>query len=466
MTGSRGADNYINERDGVLSVLLSVCEDQTFLDDALAKVLETGGWTDAGRRLITRLSKGTVERLIEMDLRIDVLSTVYVRKMHPVIRAILRFSMYSLFYMDHMPARAVVNEAVELTKLRAPRGLSGFVNGVLRSAVRQLEHESRTGTAARQDRVIRKPGTADSKKLWVRSASGYYSVPSWIIRMWVRDYGRELTGEMLEGLYRERGLTARVNQTKTTRDGLLDMWKDRGITCRPIGRAVAFSPDGPVDQMPGYTEGYFYVQDIGSMLAGELAPVAGGERVLDLCAAPGGKATHLAERLKTAARRAEKTEPEQTGSVLACDISPAKLPRMLENAERLGLEDIMSFQAADAAVYNPEWEESWEIVLADVPCSGLGVIGHKPDIKLRVKSEDIGELTGIQRSILENAARYVRPGGHLVYSTCTLCREENDRQIVRFLEDHPEMEEVTMTQLLPGIHDSDGFFMALLRKRQ
>ena len=255
MTGSRGADNYINERDGVLSVLLSVCEDQTFLDDALAKVLETGGWTDAGRRLITRLSKGTVERLIEMDLRIDVLSTVYVRKMHPVIRAILRFSMYSLFYMDHMPARAVVNEAVELTKLRAPKGLSGFVNGVLRSAVRQLEHESRTGTAARQDRVIRKPSTADSKKLWVRSASGYYSVLSWIIRMWVRDYGRELTGEMLEGLYRERGLTARVNQTKTTRDGLLDMWKDRGITCRPIGRAVAFSPDGPVDQMPGYTEG-------------------------------------------------------------------------------------------------------------------------------------------------------------------------------------------------------------------
>ena len=183
------------------------------------------------------------------------------------------------------------------------------------------------------------------------------------------------------------------------------------------------------------------------MLAGELAPVKKDDQVLDLCAAPGGKATQLAER---------------AGYVLACDLHEKKLPVMRENAERLGLSNI-DFLAADATEFNPDWESRWDVVLADVPCSGLGVIGHKPDIKLRLKKEDIGELVRLQRAILKNAVRYVKPGGYLVYSTCTVCRDENDRQVDRLLEKHAQWHLVQMQQLFPG-SNSDGFFMALLQK--
>ena len=163
--------------------------------------------------------------------------------------------------------------------------------------------------------------------------------------------------------------------------------------------------------------------------------------------APGGKATQLAER---------------AGYVLACDLHENKIPVMRENADRLGLSNI-DFLTADATEFNPDWESRWDVVLADVPCSGLGVIGHKPDIKLRLKKEDIGELVRLQRAILKNAVRYVKPGGYLVYSTCTVCRDENDRQVEWLLEKDAHWHLVKRRQLFPG-SNSDGFFMALLQK--
>ena len=413
-----------NERDGVLSILLFVHEEGGFLDEGIDRILSAREWTDQQRRLMTRLSKGTVEYQIGIDELIDQTASLPVRKMKPAVRDILRMSVYSLFFLDQIPERAVVNEAVELAKLRAPKGLSGFVNGVLRRIVREKE------------KGLQLPAVL---------------VPQWIKELWTADYGAEKTEQILADLQddSDRVLTARVNRTRTTRDELIRQWRHEGITCDtfPGAIGVTFTADRSIREMPGYEEGLFYIQDSGSMTAGELAPVKKDDQVLDLCAAPGGKATQLAER---------------AGYVLACDLHENKLPVMRENAERLGLSNI-DFLTADATGFNPDWESRWDVVLADVPCSGLGVIGHKPDIKLRLKKEDIGELVRLQRAILKNAVRYVKPGGYLVYSTCTVCRDENDRQVDRLLEKHAQWHLLEKQQLFPG-SNSDGFFMALLQK--
>ena len=413
-----------NERDGVLSILLFVHEEGGFLDEGIDRILSAREWTNQQRRLIMRLSKGTIEYQIGIDELIDQTASLPVRKMKPAVRDILRMSVYSLFFMDQMPERAVVNEAVELAKLRAPKGLSGFVHGVLRRITREKEKGMQLPVVL---------------------------VPQWIKELWIADYGADKTEQILADLQNDsdRVLTARVNRTRATRDELIRLWRHAGISCDALPGAigVTFTADRPIREMPGYEEGLFYIQDSGSMAAGELAPVKKDDQVLDLCAAPGGKATQLAER---------------AGYVLACDLHENKLPVMRENAARLGLTNI-DFMAADATVFNPDWESRWDMVLADVPCSGLGVIGHKPDIKLRLKKEDIRELVKFQRAILDHAARYVKPGGYLVYSTCTVCRDENDRQVEWLLEQHAQWKLVEMQQLFPGSH-SDGFFMALLQK--
>ncbi len=413
-----------NERDGVLSILLFVHEESGFLDEGIDRILSAREWTNQQRRLITRLSKGTIEYQIGIDELIDQTASLPARKMKPAVRDILRMSVYSLYFMDQIPERAVVNEAVELAKLRAPKGLAGFVNGVLRRIAREKE------------KGIQLPAVP---------------VPQWIKELWTADYGAEKTEQILADLQddSDRALTARVNRTRTTRDELITRWRKEGISCDPLSGAigVTFTADRSIREMPGYTEGLFYIQDSGSMAAGELAPVKENDQVLDLCAAPGGKATQLAER---------------AGYVLACDLHENKIPVMRENADRLGLSNI-DFLTADATAFNPDWESRWDVVLADVPCSGLGVIGHKPDIKLRLKKEDIGELVRIQRAILDHATRYVKPGGYLVYSTCTVCRDENDRQVEWLLEKHAQWQLVEMRQLFPG-SNSDGFFMALLQK--
>ena len=292
--------------------------------------------------------------------------------------------------------------------------------------------------------------TAGSKQ-WIREAETIYCVPRWIIRLWLDDYGAEKTKQILEGVRpgTKRRLTARPNRTKITETDLVGLWLDQMIDCGPAGKSggIWFESDMPVSDLPGYEEGLFYIQDAGSILAGNMAPVKPEDQVLDLCAAPGGKATQLAER---------------AGHVLACDLHESKLPLMRENAARLGLSN-MDFMAADATDFNPAWKSEWDVVLADVPCSGLGVIGHKPDIKLRLKKEDIADLAELQRAILENAVRYVKPGGYLVYSTCTVCRDENDRQVEKLLEEHPQWQLMEMRQLFPD-SNSDGFFMALLHK--
>ena len=336
-----------NERDGVLSILLFVHEENGFLDEGIDRILSAGkncsddacAWTDHERRLIRRLAKGTIERQFWLDAQIDHVSDLPVFKMKPAVRDILRMSVYSLYFMEQIPARAVVNEAVELAKLRAPQGLSGFVNGVLRQIVRKMESEESAGAADLTDASLQ--GKTVGSKQWIREAETIYCVPRWIIRLWLDDYGAEKTKQILEGVRPgiKRRLTARPNRTKITETDLVGLWLDQMIDCGPAGKSggIWFESDMPVSDLPGYEEGLFYIQDAGSILAGNMAPVKPEDQVLDLCAAPGGKATQLAER---------------AGHVLACDLHESKLPLMRENAARLGLSN-MDFMAADATDFNP-----------------------------------------------------------------------------------------------------------------
>ena len=442
-----------NERDGVLSILLFVNEGQEFLGPAAEHVLAARNWTDSSRRLIMRMSRGTLERQITLDQLIGACSSRPVEQIQPVAREILRMSAYCLYHMDSMPEHAVVNEAVELTKKRGLAKLSGFVNGVLRSVLR------------------RKESGEDAETL--TSPEAIYSAPSWIIRQWNDDYGKDKALTMLESLYEERPLTARVNETRISREELIGLWRAQGIDCdiiKELKTGISFFSAGLIGEMPGFKEGLFYVQDYGSILAGEIVPLTGGENVLDLCAAPGGKATALAERLL-----AMNSEAGQTGTVLACDKTEGKTVLIRENASRLGITNLTTLMN-DALNRRSDWAESFDVVIADVPCSGLGVIGRKPDIKLRMTPEDITSLIPLQREILDHAAGYVRPGGYLLYSTCTVSRRENEEQVKDLLNKHPEYSKVPfefdgqMTdgslQLLPGVHKSDGFYMSLLRKEE
>ena len=482
-----------NERDGVVSILLFVNEEQAFLQAAGQRVLSARDWTPAQRRRITRMAKGTLERQITIDALISACASRGLEKMHPVAREILRMSTYCLYYMDSMPAHAVINEAVELTKKRGIARLSGFVNGVLRQIRRRQE------SGADADILIRPQDAASGAETdgdivdetsWCKTAQTYYAVPAWIIRQWCDDYGRAQTQSMLEALYGERPLTARVNTARTSRDDLIELWRAEGIKCdiiKELKTGISFLSTGSIEKMPGFGEGLFYVQDFGSILATEIVPLAGGERVLDLCAAPGGKATAIAERLMSFAGNMADEQGRtdigevpacdkscSAGEVLACDRSTDKLPLIRANAARLGLPNLR-VAAADATERKHDLEQVFDVVIADVPCSGLGVIGRKPDIKLRLEPEDITSLLPLQRAIAENAYSYVKPGGHLLYATCTISRRENEEQVRHLLETYPELEltpfsfdgEETdgMLQLMPGRHESDGFFMALMRRR-
>ena len=462
-----------------MSILLFVNEEQAFLQAAGQRVLSARDWTPAQRRQITRMAKGTLERQITIDALICACASRGLEKMHPAAREILRMSTYCLYYMDSMPAHAVINEAVELTKKRGIARLSGFVNGVLRSVRRRQE------SGADADILIKPQDTTSGSEQeditdedsWCKTAQTYYAVPAWIIQQWCDDYGRAQTQSMLEALYEERPLTARVNTARTSREDLIELWRAEGIKCdiiKELKTGISFFTAGSIEKMPGFDEGLFYVQNFGSILTTEIVPLAGGERVLDLFAAPGGQATAIAERLISLAENLPDGQSGSAGEVLACDKSTDKLPLIRENAARLGLGNLR-VAAADATECNDDWEQVFDIVIADVPCSGLGVIGRKPDIKLRLEPEDITSLLPLQRAIARNAYSYVKPGGHLLYATCTISRRENEEQVRHLLETYPELELVPFTfdneetdgmlQLMPGRHESDGFFIALMRRR-
>lgn len=446
----------INERELVLGILMEVLEQGRYSHIVLREVLGKYQYLEKKERaFITRVSEGTIERMLELDYIIDQFSKVKVKKMKPVIRNILRSAVYQLKYMDNVPDSAVCNEAVKLAVKKGFGTLRGFVNGVLRSIARGID-------------------SVEYPKEAVKALSVKYSVPEWILQIWKKEYDTETIEKMLEAFLEEKPLI--VRSLDETPEGVANLQKEleaEGVQTKQhpyLPYALELSGLDYLEDLESFQNGMFSVQDISSMLVCEIAAPKEGAQVIDVCAAPGGKAIHMAEKLNG------------TGHVEARDLTEYKVELIWDNIDRTGLENIDAVQW-DALVLDEEAKESADIVIADLPCSGLGVFGKKTDLKYKTKEEGLNELADLQRRILENVQTYVKPGGKLIYSTCTINPSENLENVHWLLEQYPEFEltdicsklcdelkssvrEKGCIQFLPGVHKSDGFFIASLKKKE
>lgn len=445
----------VTERGLVLALLMDITKNHVPCHIALRNVLGKYQYMDKKERsFITRVTEGTLEHMLEIDYIINQFSKTKVNKMKPVIRNLIRSAVYQLKYMDSVPNSAVCNEAVKLAKKKGFATLGGFVNGVLRNIARNLDD-------------IRYPDESDLKEyLEIK-----YSMPAWILNQWLPIYGRETTEKMLLSFQEETPLCIRCNLAKTTPEQLKKELQAEGAEVKEhpyLPYAFYIWGYDYLGELASFREGLFYVQDISSMMVAEAANPEKGDKIIDVCAAPGGKSLHLAQKL------------EGTGDVEARDLTEYKVELIEENIFKSGLSNIHARQM-DALVSDEDSLEKADIVIADLPCSGLGVIGKKPDLKYNMTKEQAEELAALQRKMLSIVKNYVKPGGTLIYSTCTVREEENMGNVRWFLETFPEFSAASVeetfsdvlkgevkegcVQFLPGVHKSDGFFLAKFQKR-
>lgn len=430
----------MNSREIILDILLEISGQNEYSNILITAVLNKYDYLEPREKaFIKHVAEGTLERRIQIDYVLDRYSKVPVRKLKPLIRELLRMSVYQILFMENVPDAAVCNEAVKLAKKRRFQTLQGYVNGVLRTIVRE------------KDKI---PYPERDKDI-VRYFSIYYSMPEWLVRHFQKAYGDEKTEKILQGFLERQPVCVRIDENleEETRKEILDAWKRDGVKVKSHpALSYAFLLEGTegISRLYGYQEGYFTVQDVSSMMVVEKAGIQIGNVVLDVCAAPGGKTMHAACKL------------HGSGRVIACDVTEYKTQKIEENCERLGYENV-TVRVQDARVFDETLEEKADIVIADVPCSGLGVIGKKQDIKYRVTEESLQQITELQREIIRNVVRYIKPGGTLMYSTCTINSGENE-EMVEWICEQFGFEKNRMVQLLPGIDETDGFFYARLRR--
>lgn len=445
----------VNLRNAVLTMLLETAKGEKshvvlkgYLDrhDSLEK---------QERAFITRLFEGTIERQIELDYVINQISKTKTKKMKPVILQILRMSVYQIKYMDSVPEFAVCNEAVKLAGKRGFGPLKGFVNGVLRN-------------------VIKNADNIELPKDELENLSVRYSVPQWILKLWKNDFGMEQMKEILEHLYDEQKTTVRIqlshrpNEKEQFIVEVLDSLRTEGVSVEQtiLPFVIKISNYDSLERLSAFKKGWITVQDLSSVLVGLAANPKKNDTVIDVCSAPGGKTLCIADML------------ENTGSVEARDLTESKVRLIEENMRRTGVKNVKT-KVFDASVEDKEVTRTADIVIADLPCSGLGVIANKSDIKYNVSKEQIGQLAELQREILQVVVRYVKPGGKLIYSTCTVNHKENmenatwiEQELglcpVSFPESFPKEiikdNKTNQLQIFPGEMGMDGFFISIFEK--
>lgn len=435
----------VNTRELILEILLEVVEKGNYSHLVIRSVLEKYQYLDKKERaFITRVSEGTIQYMIELDYIIDQFSKVKVKKMKPVIRNILRMSVYQLKYMDSVPASATCNEAVKLAGKKGFASLKGFVNGVLRNISRNLT----------------KISYPDEQKNLAAAYSVRYSMPEWIVKQWFADYGESRTKQILEMFLLEAPVTIRTNLLKITPQELEQKLTDEQVKVEKLSikqnqnldYGFVISDYDYLNALESFREGLFYVQDVSSMMVAELAAPKENDYIIDVCAAPGGKSIHMAEKL------------HGTGQVEARDLTEYKVGLIRENIVRHGVSNVKAVQM-DATIRDEASVAKADIVIADLPCSGLGVIRKKTDIKYKMTREKEEELVKLQKSILNTVCDYVKGGGTLIYSTCTMDKMENEENTEWFLREHPEFSLVEMHQIFPEKQAGDGFFLAKLKRR-
>lgn len=445
----------INSREIILGILKEIIQEEEYSHIALRNTLDKYQYLEKQERaFITRVTEGTLEEMIKIDYILNQFSKVKVKKMKPFICNLLRMSVYQILYMDSVPDSAVCNEAVKIAAKRGFVNLKGFVNGVLRSIIRNREN------------II----FPDEKSDPDHCLSILYSMPKWIVEKWMKTYGFERTKMILQSFYQEQGTVIRCNTNRIAVEELVNELNKEGIVVKPapyLKYALIISEFDSIGRIKAFQKGFFYVQDISSMLVAEIANPQHNNIIIDVCAAPGGKSLHLAEKL------------DGTGRVEARDLTPYKVGLIQENIEKSQLSNISAIQQ-DACSFDLDSVEQADVLIADLPCSGLGVMNRKTDIKYKMSPEKEEQLVHLQRKILGTVYQYVKLGGTLVYSTCTVLEEENIQNVKWFLEKYPfQLESIDeylpqelrsettkegYLQLLPGIHHTDGFFIAKLKR--
>lgn len=435
-----------SSRQKAFEILLKIHNSNAYSNLTLDTYLNNSDTDVRDKAFISALVYGVCERQLTLDYNLSKYLKQPIKKLKPEVLIAMRIGAYQLLFMDKVPVSAAINESVNLVKFNRASYASGLVNAVLRNV-------SKNG--------ISLPKENEDNYLSVK-----YSCPNWLIDMWTNAYGKENTEKILRMSVGEVPVYIRVNTLKTDADKLICLLAEENVIagkCDKLPNILVLKKQGSVESLNAFKNGLFHVQDFSSQLCCSLLDAKEGDSVLDVCSAPGGKAFTISEYMNN------------VGSVTACDIYSQRVKLINDGAERLGI-DIITTAVSDAACYN-ENLRLYDKVLCDVPCSGLGIIRRKPEIKYK-SVEDIDKLHNLQYSILCITARYVKNGGRLVYSTCSLNPDENTEVVTKFLNNNRDFEityiqdiekfgivENGMLTVMPFKNDSDGFFVAVLTRK-
>ncbi|WP_026510238.1 16S rRNA (cytosine(967)-C(5))-methyltransferase RsmB [Butyrivibrio sp. LC3010] len=456
----------VNERKIALDILTEMGKSESYQKSAVKLALNKYDFLESKQKaFIKYLAEGTIERQISLDYVISQFSKTPISKMSKVILYIIRMGAFQILYMDSVPDSAAVNEAVKLTSKMHLFGLKGFVNAVLRNISRNKEE-------------IVWPNPGESKESRIKFLSVKYAEPEWLSEMFLENYGFKQTRDIFKFFLEPRPVTVRFSSrfsNEELRKILLKMKHANNgtIEMKPsslLHYAMDLYHTDNIRYLPGFEEGAFMVQDISSMLVTEVAGIKKGDTVIDVCAAPGGKSLHAADVLS------------QTGKVIARDISENKCILIRENVMRMKLSNV-TVEDYDAEKHDAGLENKADVLYCDLPCSGLGVIARKPDIKMNTDINAINNLQIKQRNILNSVWNYVKPGGTLIYSTCTMTKQENEENFRWILQNLPfeavsikerlpeKMREIPTAcagyiQIIPGEYGTDGFFIAKFKRKE
>lgn len=473
----KGRADMENIRELVLDILLTLEREGGFEGKLIKAVLDKYNYLDQrDKAFIKRLAEGTIERQIELDYYIDSFSNIPVKKIKPLIRCLLRMGAYQIIYMDTVPDSAACNEACKLAQKRKFSSLKGFVNAVLRNISRNKENLT----------------LPDRNEDTIKYYSVKYSMPQWIVEMWLASYGEEVLKRLLNGLLEIHPVSVRfdIRLSEEEIEGLTDKMRACGAVLKKskyLPYMYTVENIESISELAGFDEGKFVVQDVSSALSVLASGIKSTDFVMDVCAAPGGKTFFAAQ---------------MACNVLSRDVSMDKVDIINGNIARLNAANVET-ECFDAAITDERYIERADVLIMDVPCSGLGVLGKKRDIKYHVSPESLESLNKLQREIVSHSWQYVKSGGTLVYSTCTINRKENEEMVRWILENLPfepisveerlpkelmqdvnesksyipsllnitESDEINNTvekcsiQLLPGFVEADGFFFAVFRRK-
>ena len=444
-----------NVRKQAVDILVRVELDKAYADILLDQVLQAGNISDKDRSLLTEIVYGTLRWRGRIDFHLKQLTRRSFDETDPFIKNLLRITLYQISFLDRVPDYAALNEAVNLAKMHAGSRVSGFVNGIIRNLIR----------------TNRTPPPPEPDSCGVAALADYWSHPEWLINEWITYLGSHDIASLLAANNCQSPLVLRVNLLRADRDALLRSFKVQGVEALP----TPWSPQGivvhsqvAIERLSGYREGFFQVQGEASQLITYLLDPHSGEKILDACAAPGGKTSHISERMN------------DIGQVTATDRSRTGVVKIEQNAMRLGLKSIRTIHADMTRQVAAAQDTAYDRVLVDAPCSGLGTLRSHPEIKWNRGIADILRLSKLQQKILRQAASYLKPEGVLVYSTCTLTPHENETVVSDFLACHGEFVLEDAARYLPNQakqlvkqkyfmamphkHDTDGFFAARLRR--